>query len=162
MIFFDLEANGLREQATRIWVISWCEDDGDIRSVYDESGIKHSEEGGVPFSCTDGVVGHNIINYDIPVLNRLGFRFSCKNSGVFDTIIWSRLLWPDLLAPAVPEGVKRPDPHSLAAWAIRFGGEAKVHQETWHEFDPNMVKRCESDVRITRKLYHKIMKEITK
>ncbi len=156
MIFFDLEANGLREQATRIWVISWCEDDGDVISETDVSGVQ-GLGGGDPNWC-----GHNIINYDLPVIHRLAPHINLSGRKVFDTIIWSRLLWPDLLAPAVPEGVKRPDPHSLAAWAIRFGGEAKVHQETWHEFDPNMVKRCESDVRITRKLYHKIMKEITK
>ena len=157
VIYFDIEANGLREDATKVWVLSYAIDDGEVVSDYSDKGEINYEGFLAVCSRADILVGHNIINYDLPVLKRLYGRVP-DQLDIADTVVWSRLLWPDL---QVPEGWRgKPQPHSLEAWAMRFGDELKVDQERWDVFDPNMVDRCESDVRVTRKLYKKILQEL--
>lgn len=150
-LFFDLEANGWRDTATTIWVISYAIDDEEVQS------IKEVENFWSVFRMCTCFVGHNILNFDIPLLARLGCRLDLALD-IRDTIVLSRLIYPDLQSP--PGWVGKSQPHSLEAWAMRMGGEQKVQHEDWSQYSEEMRERCESDVRITRKLYRKLMKEI--
>ena len=145
---FDLEGNGLYPEIDTIWTLYLKDIDTKKWDRYvigeDNARIKSILE------YSDVLIGHNVINFDLPVLKKLwGLDYKGK---VIDTIVMSRLWYPDL--PSPPKWVGKPKPHSLEAWAVRIGGIQKVEQEQWLEFDPNMLKRCEVDVKITERVYN--------
>ena len=68
----------------------------------------------------DKLIGHNLIGFDAPVLNRLwGTKIGLKK--VRDTLIMSRLLNPSI------EGG-----HSLDAWGKRLGNHKVEYTRIWH------------------------------
>ena len=95
-LIFDIEANGLRPSRVHCWSVEGGGHGTDPASFQKE----------VLNKC-DTLVGHNILGYDLPVMERLwGLDFSTHN--VVDTLVLSRLARPDR------EG--HPKPHSLEAW----------------------------------------------
>lgn len=146
MLICDIEANGLLDNATRLWVLCVYDTEEEHMYTYLDTDI---EEGLQHLWHSDKMVWHNGIDYDLPLLQRLynwSPRDGCK---VVDTIILSRLLNPD-----------RKGGHALADWARRLGGEQKVAQEQWEVWDSNMITRCQSDVRVTLKIYKKLQREM--
>lgn len=155
---FDLESNAKKiEDVTKIHCLSFSTDNINIhtRSAY---GI----EAGVPlmyrkiidvFKRVDTLIGHNIIAYDLPVLAKLVFKCDVQKLydryKIIDTLVISRALNPD-----------RESGHSLENLAKFLKCEAKVQQKQWAEFEPNMITRCESDVRISIKVKEYLEKEI--
>jgi DNA polymerase-1 len=92
------------------------------------------------------VIGHNIIRYDIPVVERLlDVSIDCK---ITDTLVMSRLYNPQL------EGG-----HSLAAWGERLKFP-KGDYHDWTALTPEMVEYCQQDVRVTECLYKKLKQEL--
>ena len=88
----------------------------------------------------DIVIGHNIINFDRPVLEEhLGISFD--NVQVIDTLVLSRLFNPQL------DGG-----HSLRAWGERLHFEKGDHDD-WTKLSDEMIRYCERDVEVTAKLY---------
>ena len=103
----------------------------------------------------DEIIGHNIIKYDIPVLQKLyGFVTSAK---IFDTIVAARLFYPDIK----DRDFRKQDfprnligRHSLEAWGHRIG-QYKSHIVTdWKEFTKDMLEYCIQDVEVTASLYN--------
>lgn len=94
----------------------------------------------------DVVVGHNLVDYDLPVLAKL----ACRDLSfpVFDTLVLSRMLDPDRFGG-----------HSLKAWGIRLGvlkgefGNKDDEEETWDKFTEEMYEYCEQDVVVLKALY---------
>ena len=107
----------------------------------------------------DRLIGHNLIGFDAPVLNRLwGTKIGLKK--VRDTLIMSRL-WN----PSIEGG------HSLDAWGKRLGNHKVEYTRLWHWWagvpfdkankDPydnpwDNLNRfyCKQDVAVTVQLYH--------
>lgn len=149
-IVFDIEANGLllpengKPEADKVWCIALKEVGAEKVEVYQEEDFYYAFK--IMREATY-LIGHNIIKYDIPLLKKLYKSFEHK-SVLWDTMVVSYLLNPDRGG------------HSLEAWAEFLGDEKKVEQETWDTFDPNMLVRCASDVRITEKVYYYLMNEI--
>lgn len=83
-------------------------------------------------------IGHNIIEYDLPVLSRL---FGCNPSRIIDTLVLSRL-----------DDVKREGGHSLENWGTLLG-YPKVQHDDWSVYSPAMLHRCQEDCRLTRKVF---------
>jgi len=48
--------------------------------------------------------------------------------------------------------------HNLNDWGEYFGIEKPKHED-WSTFSPEMLHRCEEDVKITELLYEHLMKE---
>jgi DNA polymerase-1 len=93
------------------------------------------------------VVGHNIIGYDRPVLERLwGSDFS--GFAIIDTLVLSRLSNPP-----------RDGGHSLASWGERLGFP-KGDYSDWDKLTPEMVTYCKQDVKVTTKLLEHLKKEL--
>lgn len=152
---FDLEANGLLnsvnmlDDADRIW----C-------GVFKQAGgTKTFEEGNLeymlPFmSRIQMLIGHNICDYDIPLLKKIyNFELSPKTV-VIDTYLWSQMLWPDLdRHPKCSKG-----PHSLENWGWKFGRQKPEHED-WSRYSPEMLHRCTEDVEINYLLFQKINEE---
>ncbi len=88
------------------------------------------------------IVGHNIIAFDLDVLESfLGFVPS-DPSIVVDTLVLSRLL-----------DYNRPGGHSLEAWGERFG----IKKSEWNNFDEwsqELEDRCIGDTDINGRLYN--------
>ena len=84
VIIFDIETNGMLEDLDRLHVMSigYISDNGKwtIESMNDESKIKSFFE-----DSNNVMVGHNIIMYDIPAIEKLypGVDIKC---GVIDTL----------------------------------------------------------------------------
>ena len=90
---------------------------------------------------SEGVIGHNIIGFDAPVLEKV-WSLQIPTEKLKDTLVLSRLWNPSL------EGG-----HSLDSWGKRFGD----HKIDFHDYDgglsDEMVKYCRQDVALTTRLY---------
>ncbi len=138
--FFDIETDGLN--ATKVHCICAMLDNGES-TVYNFIG---GEANGLfrkwlASEDVDTLVGHNIINFDIPVLRRVtGMDWSFN---LRDTLVLSRLHNPSL------DGG-----HSLRSWGERLGNYKDDYQGGWEEYSHEMLQYCQQDVRVTKALYH--------
>ena len=91
------------------------------------------------------IVGHNIVSFDAPILNRL-WGTKIKLSQCKDTLLLSRLV-----NSAIEGG------HSLKSWGIRLGD----YKGDFTDFDgglcDEMVEYCIQDVKLTSKVYDHLM-----
>lgn len=155
---FDIETPGLLDQLDRVHSLV-------LKDVEDhEMGSYHEHPSGVNGDGTpeygtkllmdaDQIIGHNIIGFDIPALQKVYPWFSIDESKVFDTLVMSRLLWPNLMdldGKAVKqyqlsEGKRGLPPrlrgrHSLEAWGYRlnqwkgdYSAERQAELKAQHE-----------------------------
>jgi len=134
-VVFDIEANGLKP--TKVWVIVACD-------LSNQETVTFSGDTLQDFNAyikDAEVIGHNIIGYDVPVLERLlGTDFSsCK---ITDTLVLSRLTDPS-----------REGGHSLDSWGQRLGFPKGEHND-WDTFSQDMVDYCKQDVLVNVKVYN--------
>lgn len=131
-VVFDCEGDGLKP--TKIHIFSWQEDNI-INSTDDYNTI------GKVLSNEDYyLIGHNIIRWDIPNLERL-VSVKCKAT-LIDTLALSWYLEPNR------------NKHGLEYWGDDLG-IAKPIIEDWHNLSKKEYQyRCESDVKITVKLWN--------
>jgi DNA polymerase I len=92
-------------------------------------------------------VGHNILKFDGPVLNRLaGSSTKLGPRNCIDTLVLSTLYSPSL------DGG-----HSLDSWGKRLG-ELKTEFNDWGGgLSPAMIKYCHQDVLVTAKLFVRLI-----
>ena len=88
----------------------------------------------------DIIIGHNILSFDVPVLNKL-WKSEIPFTKICDTYILSSLFNPD-----------REGKHSLKSWGKRLGLD-KIEFESFSSFDKEMLEYCINDVEITHRLY---------
>lgn len=146
-ILFDLEGNGLRESISSIWcVVVKNLDTEEVTKLTCESPNFAAEVAEV-FAKATYVVGHNIINYDLPVLKAImGVDYSGE---ILDTLVLSRLLNPD-----------RPYGHSLDEWGKKLRRYKPAHED-WSRFSPEMLHRCVEDVEINYLVMLELEKEMS-
>ena len=139
-IVFDIEADGL--YPNNVWCIVAKELDGKIHTFDNtqiHEGIKFLQE-------ADTLIGHNIIGYDIPVLEKLyDVKFNCK---VEDTLVMSRLFNP-----------VRENGHALKAWGWRVGMLKQEQPEDFDSYTPEMLEYCIQDVKLNEAVYKFLIKE---
>ena len=92
----------------------------------------------------DYFVGHNILSFDAPILNKL-WNFAIPVNKIRDTLVLSQLFNPD-----------REGKHSLSALAPLVGMK-KIDFDDFSEFSEEMLTYCKMDVEITGKLYNYLM-----
>jgi len=95
---------------------------------------------------TDEVIGHNIIGFDIPVINKIFGYDLFKHCKITDTLILSRLL-----SPMIEGG------HSLKNWGLKLA-KNKIDFEQFDFFSEEMLIYCRNDVDLTQKLYKFLIK----
>lgn len=110
----------------------------------------------------DTLVGHNILNYDLPMLFLYGLldyhvAYPGEFSKVFgrdcqlvDTLLWSKLLQPDRIDAF--------GKHSLAAWGQRCGFP-KIDFHNFAEFTAELCFYCENDTLANARALVMIMRE---
>jgi len=134
-IVFDIEANGLKP--TKVWVIVACDLSNQETTVFSGDTLQDFNT----YIKDAEVIGHNIIGYDVPVLERLlGTDFSsCK---ITDTLVLSRLTNPS-----------REGGHSLDNWGQLLGFPKGEHND-WDTYSQDMVEYCKQDVLVNVKVYY--------
>jgi len=152
-IAFDIEANGLNElvlnrkgeviyEADTVWCIAVVDiDTGEVKSF----GPDHIKDGVDCLRNADLLVGHNIIAYDLPVLRRL---FGPINTPVYDSLVVSRLMYPD----------KKEHPlggNSLQCWGEHLGCLKMDYQGGWDVFSDEMMTYCIQDTKVTVEIFNK-------
>lgn len=167
-LIFDLECDGLLDQTTKLHSLCILDiESGETTSCTDNSpNYKPIAHGLELLANADLIIGHNIICFDIPVIQKLYPDW--KPTGkVRDTLTISRLIWTNLFETDCGRRAKSKLPpklygrHSLEAWGYRMG-EYKGDfgkNNGWETWSPEMQTYCEQDVRVTYWLWKTIQKK---
>ena len=138
-IVFDIETDDL--DATRVWCIVAKEVDGTVHKF----SPNEIEEGLIFLSQAETLIGHNIIGFDLPVLQRLhNFQYKGK---IIDTLVMSRLYNPI-----------RENGHSLKTWGYKLSCP-KQEQPEFENYSPQMLDYCEQDVILNETVYKYLLNE---
>ena len=162
---FDIETNGLLHELDTVHSLVLRDiDSGDVTSCSDHDGYESIASGLYMMSKADLLVGHNVINFDFRALKKVYKTFKLKkNCKINDTLIVSRVLWPEM-EPVdeakfshIPSKYK--GKHSLGAWGerlnvkkINFEGSDK-YEERWDIWSKEMQKYCEGDTLVSLELF---------
>ena len=174
-IVFDLETNGLLNDATRIHCVAlnWCSDDRtetfndeaygdgsyDIKEDAPMGGNYAIHTGLQWLETADTLVGHNIVGFDLPIIKRIypWFNFTGR---IIDTLLLSRLYHPNLLDIDKVRNWKHMPlqlygRHSLEAYGYRLNEYKGNFGKTtdWKEWSQEMEDYCKQDVIVTTKLW---------
>ena len=159
MLVFDLETNGLLNDVTCIHCLVIFDSETDQTYVYNDQGDQEPITRGVQFlEDAEVIVGHNVLSYDVPVLQKIYKWFEPKGL-VIDTLLLSRLFHPDMMR----RDQKRNDSrhplqlrgrHSLESYGYRLGEYKGEFGKTtdWKDWSQEMQDYCIQDVNVTRKL----------
>ena len=159
-VVFDIETNGVDfsefflPQVKEVFCIVTKDlDTGKISQYYDTDGLRElgtaSLQQGINFlnslGPNDELIGHNIIQFDLPVLRKLhNLR---TNARIHDTLVASRTLYPD-----------RVGGHSLGGWGERLGFDKSDFSDFTH-FSLDMLEYCRRDVELTARVYDVLHQE---
>jgi len=139
VIYLDLEANGLTPD------IIWCvvTREKGVNTVHlDPDTLCKALEGSV------SVCGHNLIGYDLPVLERL-WGISVASERIVDTLVLSRLFDPS-----------RQGGHSLRAWGESLGFPKGDHDD-WSMLSDAMIEYCKRDVAVTEAVHKSLTRDMS-
>ncbi len=161
-VILDIEANGLINP-TKIWciVLKDVETNEKFRFKPKTEHGWHSDFTSDFLEFIDREVGtfigHNLIGYDMPVINSLIKWDTLRLDNVVDTLVLSRLLRPT--SPPHPiRSDNRQGGHSLEAWGQRLG-YPKIDFHDFTKFSDEMLTYCERDVDVCHKVYNALRLE---
>ena len=139
-LVFDIETDDLK--ATKVHCI--VAQDVDTKEFYKFPPDK-LEEGYNFLQSADKLIGHNIIGFDIPMVEK--FSDVKLTHKVVDTLVLSRLFNP------IREGG-----HSLASWGYRLN-LPKIEFEDYTEYSTSMLNYCTRDVQLNTLVFEKLKRE---
>jgi DNA polymerase I len=156
-IVFDLESDGLLQQATRIWLIVtqsistdekviFCDLPGNFPSGYKVEPMNKFRE---YVATARSLIGHNILTYDLPVLKKLLDLDVPRSVHKVDTLVMSQVL----------DYKRFGFGHGLALWGEFFKRQKPVHED-WTQFSDAMIHRCVEDVEISVLTFQYLKKEL--
>ena len=140
-LVFDIETDDLK--ATKIHCL--VAQDIDTNQLY-KFPPNRLEEGYELLTKANRLIGHNIIGFDIPMVEKFG-GVDLSNKPVVDTLVMSRLFNP------VREGG-----HSLETWGYRLGFK-KIEFDDYKNYSNEMLTYCTRDVQLNAVLFHKLREE---
>jgi len=158
-LIFDCETDGLYDQATKLHCLVIYDINKQQTFTY---GPNQSADAIAHLATADVLIGHNIIFYDIPVLEKL--HDLKTNARLIDTLICTRLIWPkERLDELDYEQYTEVPPNlrgsaSLKAWGWRLA-DHKISFKDFSEYSQEMLDYCIQDVVVTRKLWEEIVKQ---
>jgi len=155
-LVFDIETDGLYDKVTKVFCIVIYDINREETFAY---GPDRIDDALAHLATGDVLIGHNVIFYDVPVLQKL-HSFNCK-ARILDTLICTRLIWPkeklyDLdvqLYPEVPKNYR--GMAGLKAWGYRLS-DNKIEFKDFSEYSEEMLVYCKQDVSVTSKLWKHI------
>jgi len=148
IVVSDIETNGLND-SDKLWICG-----GKDITTGEISRFDNCHEDEVArreaikwYESADMIVGHNFVQFDAPMINKLLQPRLIDPKKIVDTLLISRLVNYDI---ETPKGAKFP--HSLQAWGIRLN----KHKGDFHEFDKfsiEMVDYWYQDIEVTESLF---------
>lgn len=148
---FDIETDGLIETATKIHCLSYHIFQ-DFTSIAKGSIKKYSEMR--TFISTQRIlVGHNIVLFDIPILEKfLEIKIEAK---LIDTL---GLSWYLYSTENRNGKISKREKHGLESWGEELGVEKPPIADWKNLTSKEYIFRCEADVEINTLLFHKEMR----
>jgi len=140
-LVFDIETDDLK--ATKIHCL--VAQDPETGTLY-KYNPDQLEEGYALLEKADKLIGHNIIGFDIPMVEKFG-NIKLSHKPVVDTLVMSRLFNP------VREGG-----HSLEKWGFRLGFR-KIEFEDYLNYSKEMMDYCVRDVQLNTVLFQHLRNE---
>ena len=130
---FDIETDGLLDQMTKIHVLSYSDDNKTVIHTHDYDEMREF------FLTRKTLVGHNIVRFDIPVVEKLlGIKVEAR---LIDTLALSWYIHHDRLK------------HGLEGYGEEYGVPKPVIKD-WNTLTPEeYAHRCNEDVKINNRLY---------
>ena len=170
-LLFDIETDGLLNSLSKIHCLVIY--DTETQQVFNCKNLKNNITDGEYLSIeagismlqdADEISGHNIVKFDIPAIQKLFPKFNPKGK-IFDTLLMSKLVYPDIgeiddkniRKGRFPKKLR--GKYSLKAWGYRLGelkGEYCEQEDCWAEWSVDMQRYCEQDVMVTKALYNKL------
>jgi DNA polymerase-1 len=138
-LILDIETDGLNP--TVIWVcVTKDIQSGEVRTWLGPKGLSDYLDGFI-------LVGHNVLWFDLPVLNRL-WKLGLNPESCLDTLVVSRLInsWDY-------------SRHSLSEWGSRLGLE-KFDFNDWSKLTDEMIEYCIRDVEVNERVFDFLRKFI--
>jgi DNA polymerase I-like protein with 3'-5' exonuclease and polymerase domains len=160
-LLFDIETNGLpRKGLDHIHcVVAKDIDSGEVFRFNDTGSANSVTNGITLLQEADVLIGHNIVGFDIPVIQQI-YPFFETQATLFDTLILSRMFYPDILSRDFrkkPIGMppKQFGRHALEAWGYRLGDYKGEFGKTtdWADWSQEMEDYCEQDVHVCDSLF---------
>lgn len=144
-IVIDIETDSLKP--TRLWCISTLEVDTDVVRTWD---IREGFGGFLEFTKDPDIywVGHNIIDFDFPVLKKFVKGFTYDLAKTRDTLVMSRLA-----------NQERDGGHSLENWGNILGFH-KSEFSDFSQFSMQMLDYCIQDTRVTARVFKQVLREL--
>ena len=158
-IIFDLETDGLLPDVSKIHCLAMTIEGAQASQIFaNEDQYDNLEQALELMSDAEGLIGHNILGYDLPVLKKLLGWVPNKETKISDTLVVSRLAYSHMMTldskkKHIP--TKLYGSHSLKAWGYRLDmlkGEFNHEDTDWSTFTNEMADYCARDVAITSTL----------
>ena len=167
-LIFDLETDGLLNDVTCIHCIGIHDLDANETYVFNDQGNEQPIARAVTMlEEADTIIGHNIIGYDIPVLQHC-YPFFNPSGIAVDTLVLSRIYHADMLSLDSKRKWKNMPlqlygRHSLEAYGHRLSEYKGCFGKTsdWKSWSQEMQDYCLQDVAVTKKLWHHFHKYLT-
>ena len=140
-LVFDIETDDLK--ATKIHCI--VAQDLDTKEIFKFPPNK-LEEGYAFLESANKLVGHNIVGFDIPMVEKFG-GVKLGGKTVVDTLVLSRLFNP------IREGG-----HSLEVWGSKLG-LPKIEFDDYQNYSLDMLNYCVRDVQLNTLVFERLKKE---
>lgn len=163
-LVFDVEANGLLHDVTKLWCIYCIDKDTEEGFLFHDypqyNGAEGVDDLGNPYvlpkrsgslrqgarflSKAKQLICHNILGYDLFVLQKFFPKFKMRFAypEIRDTLLESQVQWFDRPAVLGYKGI-----HGLAVWGARLGIR-KPEIQDWSYIDADKLNRCIQDVQI--------------
>jgi DNA polymerase I-like protein with 3'-5' exonuclease and polymerase domains len=163
-LVFDLETNGFLDKLDRIHCIATKDIDTGKTELYHGKDVLH---GMCELEAASLLIGHNILDFDLPALRKV-FPFFKYSRGLFDTLIASRLIWPtdklkSLDWKQIRSGRNIPKNmagrHGLESWGYRLVKYKGDFKGPWETYTPVMGEYCIQDVEVNAALFNAIQKK---
>lgn len=162
-LYVDTETNGFVEHLDRIHsIVIRNADTGDLMmSCADQAGYEPLEMALEIMQAADELVGHNLIGFDIPALQKVFPNWKTK-AKLVDTLDLSRVAYPAERLREMDFTLQKKGKlpanligrHSIEAWGYRLGEKKEGTDITdWSTWTPYMHARCESDTLVGVKLW---------
>lgn len=164
MLIFDLETNGLLDEVSTVHCLVIKDTETGAVYTYDSKTSSQRIEFGLRMlESGQTIVGHNVIKYDIPVIQKLYPWFKVDKTKVLDTLVLARLVYANIKEHDVTlmRDEKLPKKnfgsHSLQSWGYRLGEHKGDYTGGWEVFSQEMLDYCVQDIEVTHKLLNKLL-----
>jgi len=151
---FDIEANGLLNKITKIYMVVFKEVNEQSFIIFTDDDPKYrplSEMSEWVKANVTTLIAHNGVRYDIPAMRKiLGYELP-DTINIVDTLIMSRMNnWVNS---------KMKGKHSLEAWGNFLGIPKWVFKDFSGGYSEEMLEYCKQDCRVNEAVYHHTINE---